>query len=62
MLIAHYYEIPTHYALATVAGILLLSVLASVIILPKRLRNDLHRSGSSAKKGLGRRFSADLRG
>jgi len=31
MLIAHYYEIPTHYALATVAGILLLSVLASVI-------------------------------
>ena len=31
MLIAHYYEIPTHYALATVAGILLLSMLASVI-------------------------------
>ena len=31
MLIAHYYEIPTHYALAGVAGILLISVLASVI-------------------------------
>lgn len=31
MLIAHYYEIPTHYALAAVAGILLISVLASVI-------------------------------
>jgi tellurite resistance protein TerC len=31
MLIAHYYEIPTHYALAAVGGILLISVLASVI-------------------------------
>jgi len=31
MLIAHYYEIPTHYALASVAGILLISVLASII-------------------------------
>lgn len=31
MLIAHYYEIPTHYALAAVGGILLISVLISVI-------------------------------
>ncbi len=31
MLAAHYFEIPTHYALAVVGGILLLSVLASVI-------------------------------
>ena len=31
MLLAHYVEIPTHYALAAVGGILLVSVLASVI-------------------------------
>jgi len=31
MLIAHYFVVPTAYALATVGGILLLSVLASVI-------------------------------
>jgi tellurite resistance protein TerC len=31
MLIHHYYNIPTHWALATVAGILLISVLASLV-------------------------------
>jgi tellurite resistance protein TerC len=31
MLLAHHFEIPTHYALTGVAGILLISVLASVI-------------------------------
>jgi len=31
MLIHHYYKIPTHWALATVAGILLISVLASLV-------------------------------
>lgn len=36
MLASHYYEIPTEYALASVAGILLISVLASVIHPPKK--------------------------
>jgi len=31
MLIHHYYQIPTHWALAAVAGILLISVLASLV-------------------------------
>ena len=31
MLIHHYYEIPTHWALTGVAGILAISVLASLI-------------------------------
>jgi tellurite resistance protein TerC len=31
MLLTHYYKIPTHWALAVVAGLLLISVLASVI-------------------------------
>src|SRR6266496_240614 len=36
MLLAHYFEIPTHYALAVVGGILLLSVLASVVYPAKK--------------------------
>ena len=31
MLLTHYYKIPTHWALAVVAGVLLISVLASVV-------------------------------
>ncbi len=31
MLLTHYYKIPTHWALAVVAGVLLISVLASLI-------------------------------
>jgi len=37
MLVAHYYEIPTAYALATVGGILLISVLASLIHPAKKI-------------------------
>jgi TerC family integral membrane protein len=37
MLLAHYLEIPTHYALAVVGGILLISVLASVVHPAKKI-------------------------
>jgi len=40
MLLSHYYKLPTHIALATVLGVLLISVLASVVFPRKKNGSD----------------------
>jgi tellurite resistance protein TerC len=42
MLASHYYSIPTEWALATVGGLLGLSILASVLFPPKKFHHEGH--------------------
>ena len=47
MLLSHYFEIPTHIALVAVAGVLAISVIASMANPKKKSRVSLRRSAAS---------------